>query len=185
MIPLGILASAGAAAPAGAFELIQTQVISGDSTSSVTFSNLSGATGYRHLQIRASVAGTKTSNLPDLTMRFNGATTGYWDHTLRGDGSSVISGSVVTTATLYLGTMARTNVDSPSFAGHIIDIIDAFSTSKNKTIRFLGGHRFETQFIQLKSGLWQNTSAINSITLAPDLANFSNGSRFSLYGIKG
>jgi hypothetical protein len=68
----------------------------------------------------------------------------------------------------------------------VIDILDAFETTKNKTIRSFGGQVGSgANLILLHSGFWNNTAAISSITLGVNGApQFATGCRFSLYGIK-
>jgi hypothetical protein len=71
-----------------------------------------------------------------------------------------------------------------------IDILDYVSTAKNTTVRSLGGSTdrgggTSTQGVELASGLFVNTAAVNQVTLLSNFANFTSGSRFSLYGIRG
>jgi hypothetical protein len=70
------------------------------------------------------------------------------------------------------------------FTGAVMDILDPFETTKNKTTRTLGGQA-EGVFSQIRlgSGMWMNTSSVTSIKLTGGV-NISSGSRFSLYGIK-
>jgi hypothetical protein len=74
-----------------------------------------------------------------------------------------------------------------SWGAGVVDILDSFSTTKNKTIRSLTGKNGNsTREIQVWSGAWRNTNSVTSITLSTSsLANISAGSRFSIYGIKG
>jgi len=67
----------------------------------------------------------------------------------------------------------------------VLDILDAYSTTKNKTIRSLSGMTGGANNLQLYSGLWNNTAAISSLNIFPGATNFVAGSRFSLYGIRG
>jgi hypothetical protein len=71
------------------------------------------------------------------------------------------------------------------FSAGFTDVLDPYSTTKNKTIRSLNGN-IDQSFIFLWSGLWMDTSSLTSITLSSqNAANFVSGSRFSLYGIRG
>ena len=184
LIPFGIFAAAGAVP--GAYELISTTVL-GSAASSVTFSSLGDySSTYKHLQIR-SVAKTTTvgDGAEALVLRFNSDSgSNYARHFLSGNGSSVSSGA--TTSANYVGAgLVTTNSSIAAFAGNVCDVLDAYSTTKNKTIRTLAGHPGSLVFIQLLSGVWLNTASITSMTLSPSLGNFITGSRFSLYGIRG
>jgi hypothetical protein len=80
-IPLGILAVAGSA-PASAYELIQTQVIGGE-TVSVTLSSIPQT--YKHLQIRGVVRLGGFNTSAGFNMRLNNdSTSNYYWHRLRG-----------------------------------------------------------------------------------------------------
>jgi hypothetical protein len=83
-------------------------------------------------------------------------------------------------------TLIAGNATSTIFGPIIIDIVDAYSTTKNKTIRSLQGV-YSTGFqVRLVSGSWRNTASITTIAMtSANSSNFLTGSRFSLYGIKG
>jgi hypothetical protein len=69
-----------------------------------------------------------------------------------------------------------------AFGACVIDILDPFETTKNKTIRGLTG---ANTVVSLSSTFWNFTTAVSSIELSAFSAtNFLVGSRFSLYGIK-
>jgi hypothetical protein len=186
LIPLGFLAASGVSA--GSFDLLETQVL-GSSTASVTFSSLSTyAATYQHLQIRAVVGGTDGSD-NRMWLRLNGVTTGYSWHNLFGNGSSVSSQAGTSTTSIRCMTSISDGTAS-QFSGVVIDLLDVFETTKNKTVRTLGGgiSTSDTR-IALTSGLYASTDAVSSIALAPGntgygAGNFKSGSRFSLYGIK-
>jgi hypothetical protein len=185
-IPLGILAVAGAGGgAAGAYEQITTQVLS-STTSTITFSSI--ASTYKHLELRI-VARTNGAGTEDgIRITFNGSTTGYSRHSLYGDGSSVYSGANTSQsyADTYPAAIASANTTN-EFGSLLVSVLDYASTSKNKTIRTLGGHTNPSaKAISLVSNLWASTSAVSSISLVSSFGNsFVSGSRFSLYGIRG
>jgi hypothetical protein len=74
-----------------------------------------------------------------------------------------------------------------AFGVVVTDIADPFETTKNTTIKSLGGlYGGLWRDVALRSGVWLNNSAVTSITLAPLVgSNFVTNSRFSLYGLKG
>jgi hypothetical protein len=63
--------------------------------------------------------------------------------------------------------------------------LDYSSTSKNTTLRALYGMADNINRIYLSSGLYNQTTAVSSLTLTASANNFAALSRFSLYGIKG
>ena len=72
------------------------------------------------------------------------------------------------------------------FAPNIVDILDAFNTSKYKTIRALGGVDANgSGGIALSSALWQNTNAITDISISTNgYGDFLQYSTAALYGVK-
>jgi hypothetical protein len=179
-IQLGLIGSFAAAAAAGAYESIATSTPSG--TNTITFSSIPST--YKHLQVRFLV---NQADQGSLRLRLNGdsSTSSYAQHQLEGTGtvaqaSGNASGSVS-------GIFVVTCNDTTSiFSVGVIDIHDYSSTSKNKTVRLFSGYdRNGAGRIGLNSGLYLSTSAIDSLTLYVAGANFTSGSTFSLYGIKG
>ena len=184
----GILAASGAGA-AGAYELIESVILSNSTTSTVTFSNINTyASTYKHLQLRMITRSTRPSfALDTINIRVNSdAGSTYKSHEMVGDGSTVSSTNTTPTGRILdFGTIASTT-SSDIFATSLIDILDFANTSKNSTFRALDGRVGTTSRIALKSGLWINTAAITDLYIY--LTNgpyFVAGSRFSLYGIKG
>jgi hypothetical protein len=187
LIPLGFLAGSGGVE--GDYELIES-VILGSAQSSVTFSSLATyASTYKHLQIRAVAKGTSSGAELVTLMTFNAdtTTTNYRTHQLFGFNGSVGSSDTVSFARQMIGYTARADVTNV-FGAIVIDILDPYSTTKNKTSRSLSGNVAGTgasAIVNLQSHLWMNTAAVSSATIATLSGNFIAGSRFSLYGIKG
>ena len=187
-IPLGILAVAGAgAAGAGAYDLLETTVLSSNATT-VTFTGLGSYSEYKHLQLRIVVRGT-TIGIADndtLLIRLNSDTgNNYLYHQLSGNGSSVSSSGELDFPFFVLQDLVPTgDTTANNFGVACVDILDFSNANKFTTIRSLHGavNSSETD-IMLQSGLWRNTASITSITLLY-LSTAVIGSRFSLYGIK-
>jgi hypothetical protein len=180
---LGFFATTGAGAAAGAYELIQSQVLS-STTTSVTFSSIPST--FRHLQIRISAKTAQASTGVDtVRLRLNGDSgSNYAIHGLSGNGSSVSSFAVASHNLIAItGGAVRLN-DTNMFGAAVVDILDYVSTAKNTTVRSLGGAAASTNSIDLNSGLWMNTAAVTSLTLSA-FTDFVSGSRFSLYGLRG
>lgn len=175
----GILtALIGSFAPAaGAYESIASATGSGQT---ITFSSIPST--YRHLQLRCNLL---SSDGAQPIIRLNGDTaSNYAYHLLYGNGSSTAaSGSSSRT---FIGA-AVGGLDSTAPYTLILDIQNYNSTSQNKTVRmFLGMDTNGGGWVALYSGLWINTSAVNSLTVdAQSPTTFSASSSFALYGIKG
>lgn len=156
---------------------------------SVTFSNLARYSDFQHLQIRYVVKTGRASLADDMVVRFNGdSATNYTFHSLIGPGSSApfSSGSANMSGIYGYSIIAGGTSAAQIYSPGVLDILDPFETVKNTTTRQLIGTVIPGQtYIMLHSGVWRNTSAIDSINLSPISGNgFLAGSRFSLYGIK-
>lgn len=187
---LGFFAVAGAGA-AGSYDLLETQVL-GSSQASVTFSSLSTyASTYKHLQIRWVAKSTRAAATGDdffWQMNGNTTTSNYTSHYLRGTGSSV--SSAANNNSIYYGLISNfmpAGSYTNEFMSGVTDILDAFETTKNKTVRTVAGAITTSYAIDttLSSGMFLSTDAVSSFTLKCRLANLAQYSRFSLYGIKG
>lgn len=150
---------------------------------------------YKHLQIRTLIRNVRALNtVGGCEIYFNGENTGsnYNSHLLSSGGST---GSVSSNGPTYsfagIGWLSIpfASTTANAFGAGIMDIHDYASTSKNKTIRVFSGADVTTGVgsCGLFSGLWTNTSAINSISFFTGGGGneFAAGSTFSLYGIKG
>lgn len=184
LIPLGFWAAAGAGggAAAGAYELIATGIGTG-SSNQIIFSSLPA--GYKHLQLRMVVGSTLGYEQgSSMAIQFNGDTSGnYTFHQMAGNGSGVNASAGTGQDGAYFGYISIPN-NPVSVA--VIDILDAFSTVKNKTVRNFNGYAWTSQNISLRSNLWSNTAALTQIRVfEANSNNLSTRSRVSLYGIKG
>jgi hypothetical protein len=124
-----------------------------------------------------------------MVVRFNGdSATNYTFHSLIGPGSSApfSSGSGNMSGIYGYSIIAASTADANVYSPGVLDILDPFETTKNTTTRQLIGTNVTGEtYIMLHSGVWRNTSAINSVNLSPiNGPNFLTGSRFSLYGLK-
>lgn len=187
LIPYGILSAAGAGVAEGTYELISTTVLGG-TAASVTFSGLGAySSTYKHLQIRVAARSSDANPGVGIYSRLNAdAGSNYRAHFLLGNGSSLQSGVVALTTTGLGGIIAAAGSTTNNFGVCVLDLLDPYSTTKNKTLRTLGGFTDAAQKrIDLHSALWINTASLTSWQLFPEFGNFITGSRFSLYGIRG
>ena len=184
--PLGILSAAGAGGVAGTYELIETQIL-GSAASSITFSSLATyASTYKHLQIRY-VARESSTGLNTFMRLNNDSGNNYSEHQLYSDGSGIGSTATASVNKPFIGSMASSTDPTNTFGAGIVDILDAFSTTKNKTVRTSSGNSpgvTASRYIFLRSFAWYSTASLTSATVYPTSADFVAGSRFSLYGIR-
>lgn len=170
------------------FELIETQTVSGTSTTLVTFSTIPQT--YKHLQIRGIAQRYYgASQAPSyIFVRFNGDTANnYPYHGLKGDGATASSYpfAIANGAAPLLADELPSSFTSNIFGASITDILDYTVTTKNKTVRKLAGNdRNGAGMVGLTSGVWLNTAAVTAINLWMAGDTFSANSTFSLYGIK-
>lgn len=168
------------------FESIATVIVGSGGSSTITFSSIPST--YAHLQIRGIARDARVANEDSMSIKYNNDSGnnyfGY--HEIYGDGAtaSAFAGNASTTQML-LDRIAGNSATASAFGAVIIDILDYADTNKYKTQRFLGGvDRNGAGAIAFGSGLWMSTSAINQITLAGANGNFSQYSKFALYGIR-
>jgi hypothetical protein len=177
---LGIIASQNYPRVTNSYESIATANGTG-SSGTVTFSSIPST--YQHLQIRAIVKNSSSASYAN--MRFNSdSATNYNNHYLDGSGASVTAGANVSDDKLYFG-YTTISTDTNTFGVMVVDILDYANTNKNKTIRSLNGRDTNgSGYIELASGAWRNTNAVTDISIFM-ANNFTTGSTFALYGIKG
>jgi hypothetical protein len=186
MIPFGILSAAGVSDEAGTYELIETSIVSGSSTSTITFSSLNTySSTYKHLQIRIAARSSHAVTQQVVDLRFNGDSgSNYALHRLTGNGSAVSSAGATSQGGAYAALIPGSSATANAFGASVCDILDTFSSTKNKTTRAMAGQPAGNE-ISMYSGAWFNTASITSIAASIAAGTFIAGSRFSLYGIKG
>ncbi len=190
LIPLGFLAASSSSA--GSFDLLETTVLTG-SQASVEFTNLISkySSSYEHFQIRAVARSTAAEVLTGLRVRL-GTTSidsgnNYASHQLYGYNGAVASQNSTSVSWIFGAAVAGANAGSNIFGASVVDLLDPFSTNKNKTGRTLGGVSAGTgtsAYVALESGAWFNTAAVQQIAVLPASGSWATYSRFSLYGLK-
>jgi hypothetical protein len=170
----------------GDFELISTSILPSNQ-SSVVFSSLGDySSTYKHLQLRI-VGRANGGGEENFYAHFNADTgANYASHRLFGNGSTVTSSANTSATSISPIAFAGNSVTTTAWSGAVVDILDAYSTTKNKTTRTLSGVSNDSPRVGISSGLWASTSSITSITIGRNGGgDIFAGSRFSLYGIKG
>jgi hypothetical protein len=160
------------------YEPIATTTL-GSATNSITFSSIPATyTDLRVVWVLTGVSGTGTPGL-----RFNGvSTTSYSLTTLRGNGTDAASARYSDNL-IYLG---GTN-SIPSTTSTVLFTVDIFSYagSTKKTCLSTGStDRNGAGAAVVTVGLFDSTSAINSVTVLLNSNNQSVGTTATLYGIK-
>jgi hypothetical protein len=168
-------------------EPIASILISSSGITTVSFLDIPQT--YKHLQLRIFAKGASTGNGVGTgsKMVFNNDTLGtnYWRHGINAYASGI--GANQSNDNDFWDIIGSASGLTNMFAINVIDILDYANPNKNKVTRNLVGEDTNGNGSRLgpASGLWSNTAAIESITLVSMGGNLVNGSRFSLYGIKG
>jgi hypothetical protein len=178
---LGVVASgiSGHLWPSSSYESISTVTVGAGGSSTVTFSSIPST--YTHLQIRGFAnTGNGTGGSTATILRLNSDSgSNYAFHFITADGTSVSGGGTTSTTGITFNSASQ----STYFSGQIIDILDYANTNKYKTTKILNGFDLNgAGAIALRSGLWQSTTAVSTITITATL--FPQYSSFALYGIK-
>lgn len=188
---IGIIASSGGVTSTNSYESIATVTVGSGGSSSITFSSIPST--YQHLQVRGIARGSAGGSDRDaLNIMFNSDNaSNYLGHFLTGTGATVSAAAITGTngSNNQIGgssSYADGGTASSIFGAGVIDILDYTNSNKYKTVRTLSGQDQNggNGRIVFNSGLWQSTSAINSIVLTMS-SNFAQYSSFALYGIKG
>ena len=184
---LGIWASSRATAvDTGAMFPLQVITVGPAGASSVEFTNIPGT--YTHLQVRWTARHASNSPWQESTLflRVNNDTSStYWNHFLLGDGSSASAGNQSNTGYANMGQVVANDATASIFGAGVLDILDYANTNKNKTFRHLLGYdRNGGGKVQLFSGSWSNTTAIDRLTFIPATSPFQQNSQFALYAVK-
>ena len=163
-------------------EAIATTYLEADA-SSVTFSSIPAT--YEHLQLRISARQSTALVGSYIKAQFNSDTgSNYTYHYMGAGGSSSFAGGATSqTANVWFRLSAGNNA-ATAYGAIIVDILDYANTNKNTTCQVIGANSAQTDQLYFNSTLWDDTSAVSTILLAPAANNFVRGSVFSLYGLK-
>ena len=168
------------------YESIATQVL-GTNATTVTFSAIPST--YQSLQIRINGKGVSVANFGGTyQIRFNGDTGANYAYAAwYYDPTPATTAQANMTSMDWAGVMPLNGSSITNMWGvSIVDINNYANTTLEKSLKtFSGwcGNTVDIGYTTMSSGLWQNTAAVNSVTL-----NHNNtwlaGSEFALYGIK-
>lgn len=153
----------------------------GSTQASIDFNSISQA--FTDLVIQISVRNSGTSNA-NTRVRFNGDTgNNYSSRLLYGTGSGVASYSETTTS-LYGGDHPASNWTASTFGNGTIYIPNYTSTTaKSISNDVVAEQNATASWQQISAHLWNQTSAITSISIFPFSGSWVAGSSATLYGI--
>jgi hypothetical protein len=194
MLILGTIASSKSTGLSTGYYSIASGVVDSGESLTIDFSTIPDT--YKHLQIRISARSTYSYTVDDAFMRFNGDTgNNYSYHNYYGAAplnSFININQSTTNDKLNWGQAGGIGTSLKGQYGlAVIDILDYASTSKKKSFRSTSGMSTNSAGqsniggrVGNATGLWNNTDAINQITIfSASPRNFNENSVFSLYGI--
>lgn len=185
----GFAAITAAVDPSAFFPIATTTLAT--ASASVTFSSIPAT--YTHLQVRAFLKYSPTGNdRSAVTVRFNSDSgNNYNQGALYGTGTTLASDQAISQSATRFASVAAPSSHSnytSTFGMFVADILDYANTNKYKTILGIGGYDSNSTTysnVAMQSGAWLSTVAISSMVMTPDSGNWSVGSQFTLYGVKG
>jgi hypothetical protein len=158
-------------------KLIQTTTVGVSGAASIDFTSIPQT--YTDLKIVSSLRGTGAGS--QILLTFNSSTASFSSRYLFGDGSTTSSGTLARYAgpfpssTFTASVFSNSELYIPNYTGSSNKSYSADSVTENNAVG---------SYLSFVAGLWSVTSAITSITLSTDSANFAQYSSASLYGIK-
>lgn len=167
-------------------DLLERVTVGAGGVASITFSSIPQT--YQHLHLR--ICGRTTGASPVgnfFFIRFNSDTgANYSYHDLLGSGSTSTASGLSSQTTAYGQRLSSATQAASVFGAATIDILDYSATTKNKTMRCVGGWDSNgTGTIYLQSCGWYSTTALSGIALTPESGNFAQYTVASLYGVVG
>lgn len=170
------------------FVKIASVTVGAGGASSIDFTSIPST--YTDLVVKISARSNRSDGITydNLSIRFNGSSTGYTNRMVFGNGSSA-SSAVGSTSFISWGyATGNTGVTSNTFGSVDLYIPNyAGSTNKSVSLDSVTENNATSAIASLSAGLWSNTSAITSISIAataeasPLLLQHSTA---TLYGIK-
>ena len=149
------------------------------SQASYTFSSIPST--YTDLILVTSLS-TSLDQTESVNMTFNGDSGSNYSTTdLIGNGSTATSSR--TTSVAFIRILGRATGTANTFSNMSIAHIQNYANSTTyKTV--LNRSSIASLATVATVGLWRNTAAITSLTIATPSQTFTNGSTFTLYGIQ-
>jgi hypothetical protein len=156
----------------------------GSSVASMSFTGIPQT--YTDLLIKVSARSDKSfGSATDITLKFNGSSSGYSDRLLYGTGSAAASASGSYTDQAYATNITQSTVTASTFSSNEI-YIPNYTSANNKSLSVDGvtENNATLAYGILAATLWSNTAPITSITIQAISGNFVQYSTATLYGIR-
>lgn len=163
------------------FELIASSTVGAGGAASIDFTSISGSYTDLILKVSARSNTARASNGYYYQMTINGATTNQSTRYINGNGSAASSGSFsrlfgyVAPSDYTTSTFSSDDWYFPNYAG---------STNKSVSGDFTNENNATLSDMNLLAGLWSQTAAITSISIAPAGGSFVQYTTAYLYGVK-
>ena len=160
---------------------IQTQTVSGSTTTGVSFNSISGS----YTDLRIVINGGTTVNGYSYLLSFNGDNaSGHYSQTaLIGNGSAASSSRGSNLNVIYLGWSVPAYADAGS-NNILVDVMNYSNTTTYKTVLFRQNNNYSgASGTEADAALFRSTSAISSISLVAGSGYINAGATFTLYGI--
>lgn len=150
---------------------IQSYTVSGSSTTYIDFSSIGG---YTHLVL---ISNFNVSTTTAMRVRYNndtGSTYGFYE--LYSSSGSATAGGGSNQTSIYVGDVRSSQINSNQ--------IRFMNYSNSTTYKNLIARHSNDTYTEAITGLWRNTTSVNSIRLLLDTGYFIAGSVFTIYGIQ-
>jgi len=167
--------------PQGGYDALASVVTSGSTTQIITINSI--PSGYKHLQVRATMNCTEVNNMYLRLGDGSGPDSGanYSWHQSFSTGSSAVANGASSGTFSYIGYNFNTAYPNSS----IIDIIDYSSNSKHKTFFTLAGTEANgTGYVQIWGGNWRSLNPVSSLSLTAGSGYFNAGTKLDVYGVR-
>jgi hypothetical protein len=167
---------------ANTYELIGSTTL-GSAASSIDFTSIPST--FTDLILKTSLRAADSANnwyLMKLTFNSDNTSGNYSSRLVGGFGSSAYS----STSSFYAGYIPSGARTSNTFGNNEI-YVPNYRSSSNKSISsdsVTEGNGSSYEILGLWAGLWSNTAAITSLSIASDTGNLAQYSSAYLYGIK-
>ena len=172
-------------APVGAFEAISSVTVPSGGVTSVNFVGISNA--YSHLQVRMTVRDNYADPSGDIQMLINNQSAPiYAIQTLSGDRATAYGGAETVAAVNRIARSGAANSGTSIFGAGIVDIYDANSNIKNKSVQAFTGVDVNTAgYLSYRSMLCLDLTPVTSLAFSSRYGtSISQYSTISLYGVK-
>jgi hypothetical protein len=166
--------------PLQLYKIASTEVGSGGAAN-ITFSSI--PQGYTDLKLVITVRSARTGSSADSILFYINSSNSGSDKILYANGST--AGSAVDSSQMYCGTSPASTAITGAFS-NVEVYIPNYSGTATKSYSVDSVDENNTTFAQLQmlSGLWSSSSAINALRIEPGSATtFTQYSSATLYGI--